>query len=45
MRAAVGEHPLVGQVRGVGFMMGIELVENRATKEPFPREALWAAEC
>lgn len=40
MRAAVGDHPLVGQIRGVGFMMGIELVKNRATKESFPRETL-----
>lgn len=40
MRAAVADHPLVGQVRGAGFMMGIELVKNKATKEAFPREAL-----
>lgn len=40
LRAAVGDHPLVGQIRGIGFMMGIELVKNRATKEAFPREAL-----
>ncbi len=40
MRAALGDHPLVGQVRAVGFMMGIELVKNRATKEAFPREAM-----
>jgi L-2,4-diaminobutyrate transaminase len=40
MRAAVADHPLVGEVRGKGFMIGIELVQNRATKEAFPREAL-----
>lgn len=27
-------HPNVGEVRGVGFLYGIELVENKETKEP-----------
>jgi len=40
MRAAVGDHPLVGEIRGVGFMLGIELVKDRATKAPFPKEQL-----
>ncbi|WP_100011241.1 aspartate aminotransferase family protein [Lentibacillus sediminis] len=28
------DHPYVGDIRSLGFMMGIELVENKETKEP-----------
>ena len=40
MRAAVGDHPLVGEIRGTGLMLGIELVKDRASKQAFPKEAL-----
>ena len=40
MRAAVGNHPLVGEIRGRGLLIGIELVKDRATKAAFPRESL-----
>lgn len=30
------ESPIVGDVRGMGLLLGIEFVSNRATREPFP---------
>lgn len=32
--AVIGEHPNVGDIRSFGFLAGIEMVEDRATKEP-----------
>lgn len=31
---AIEDHPYVGDIRSFGFLAGIELVENRQTKEP-----------
>jgi L-2,4-diaminobutyrate transaminase len=35
MREAFGDHPLVGDIRGLGLIMGVELVADRARKTPF----------
>jgi hypothetical protein len=38
LRAELSEVPTVGDVRGLGLMLGVELVRDRATGEPFARE-------
>ena len=34
LRKLQEKHSCIGDVRGMGFMIGIELVEDRETKEP-----------
>jgi adenosylmethionine-8-amino-7-oxononanoate aminotransferase len=37
LRSALGDHPHVGDVRGLGLLRGVELVADRGTRAPFPR--------
>lgn len=44
LEARLGQHPHVGDIRGRGLFVGLELVENRADKKAFePRRQLNAA--
>jgi 4-aminobutyrate aminotransferase len=37
MTEIMNRHRIIGEVRGMGLMIGIELVQDRATKQPFPQ--------
>lgn len=39
LAAAAADHPRVGEVRGRGMMIGMEMVRDRATREPAPELA------
>jgi adenosylmethionine-8-amino-7-oxononanoate aminotransferase len=38
LREMQAQHPIVGDVRGIGLMLQVELVKNRETRESFTRE-------
>ena len=39
LRDRLADHPLVGEIRGRGLLVGVELVADRATRKPVPRSA------
>ena len=43
LRALTSRHPLIGDVRGLGLFVGIELVRGRETREPAGTEAGFVA--
>ena len=38
LKERVGDHPFVGDVRGRGYFWGIELVQDKVSKQPFARD-------
>jgi adenosylmethionine-8-amino-7-oxononanoate aminotransferase len=40
LQSSIGDHPNVGEIRGEGLFLGVELVKDRETKEPMTGENL-----
>jgi len=35
--SAVQSHPHIGEIRGLGLLLGVDFVKNKATRQPFPK--------
>ncbi len=44
LKKLMDKHPIIGDVRGLGFFIGVELVLNRETLEPAPKQATYIVE-
>ncbi len=42
---ALADHPIVGEVRGVGMVAGVEIVADKGTKAPFAKDLAASAYC
>ena len=42
LERSIGDHPHVGDIRGLGLLIAVELVADKDSKKPFPREDLMA---
>ena len=44
LKKLMDKHPIIGDVRGLGLFIGVELVVNRKTLEPAPKQATYIIE-
>lgn len=45
LRELLGDHPLVGEIRGIGLLCAIELADDRSARSFFPRDIDVGTQC